>query len=285
MIKGIYTALITPFNENDEVDLETYKKLIEKQIDSKVDGIVVAGTTGEGNSLTDREYYDLLETAYEYKDQLKIILSVGSNNFQKVKNNIIYANKFELNGVLLVTPYYTRSNHDGINKIYEWSANNSKNPIVIYEIPARTGISIDIEQLKELSKHKNIKAIKVANDDSSYIVQAGALASENFSVLSGNDDLFLLNLISNGGGIISAYSNVMPEYFVNTYQLFNNGKIDQAIEYYYSVLPAIRAGYTENNPILIKELVNKIVMPVGQCRLPLGSHNEEKLEAAIEEIK
>ncbi len=284
MIKGIYTALITPFDENDCVDLATYEKLIERQIEARVDGIVVAGTTGEGSSLTNEEYKKLVNCALKYQNKIKIIVSVGTNNFEKVKQNIEFTNQFKLAGVLLVTPYYTRTNQNGISQIYEWSAKLSKNPIVIYEIPARTGMSIGIAQLAQLAKNKNISAIKVANDDSNYIVQAGKLATSEFTILSGNDDLFLLNLISQGSGIISAYSNVKPEYFVKTYQLFTQGKINEAMEYYYSVLPAIKAGYAENNPILIKELVNQIVIPVGKCRLPLGEADQANIDVAIKEI-
>jgi len=229
MFKGIYTALVTPF-KNDSVDYKKYKELVEFQIDNKVDGIVVAGTTGEGSSLTNEEFEKLITTASEYNDKINVIINIGSNNYEHIMERLNIANKYPNDGLLMVPPYYSRTNQNGLIELFEDIANKAKTPIVLYEIPARTGMSITLETVEHLAKHPNIQGIKVANDNSEYIAKVGMLASDNFQILGGNDDLFLLTLISKGSGIISAFSNVKPEYFVKTYALFTENKINEAMK-------------------------------------------------------
>lgn len=286
MFKGIYTALVTPFTSDlKEIDYQKFAKLIEFQINSNVDGIVIAGTTGEGSSLSDQEFENLLKHSQKYTNQIKLVANIGSNNFEHVKKRLELSNKYQLDGVLVVPPYYSRTNQNGLYKLYEYVAQNSNAPVIIYEIPGRVGMSIELSQVEQLAKNSNIKAIKIANDNSAYISQIGQYASDNFTLLGGNDDLFLLTLISRGSGIITAFGNVKPEYFVKTYQLFNEGKITEAMNYFYTILPAIKAAYQENNPILVKELTNKLVLPVGECRMPLGKANAQLVEQAIKEIE
>lgn len=289
IFKGVGTAIITPFTKEDEVNFEEFCKIIEDQIQNKVDAIIVCGTTGEASTMTLEERKETIKFALEKANgRVPVIAGTGGNCTKNVIEMTKYAEEIGVDGALIVTPYYNKTTQAGLIEHYKVIANSTKLPIILYSVPGRTGVNITPETCKELSKIENIVAIKEASGNLSQIAEIKNLCGDDLNIYSGNDDQITPILACGGIGVISVLSNIMPEYTHNIVEDFLNGNIDKAIEAQIKAIPLIKALFCEVNPIPVKAGMNMIGWNVGIPRLPLiemSDKGKERLEKEINLMK
>ena len=284
LFKGCGTAIATPFDENG-VNLKEFKKLVEDQIQNKVDALVVCGTTGEASTMTTEEKIATIKCAVETSNgRIPIIAGTGGNNTKQV---IQYSKKVEslgVDGLLIVTPYYNKCTQNGLIEHYKEIANNVSLPIILYSVPSRTGVNIEPTTCLELSKIENIVAIKEASGNLSQVAEIAHLCGDNLYIYSGNDDQILPLLSIGGIGVISVLSNVLPEYTHNMVQNFFNGNIDIAKKMQLDSIPLIKALFSEVNPIPVKAALNILGYYFGIPRLPLTKMSQDKEQILKNEL-
>ncbi len=275
LFKGCGTAISTPFNENG-VNLEEFEKLIENQIQNKVDAIIVCGTTGEASTMTTEEKIETIKSAVRTSHgRIPIIAGTGGNNTKQVIEYSQEIEKLGVDGLLIVTPYYNKCTQNGLVEHYKEIAKNVSLPIILYSVPSRTGVNIDPKTCLELSKMENIVAIKEASGNLSQVAQIAHLCGENLHIYSGNDDQIVPILSLGGIGVISVLSNVMPEYTHNMVQNFLEGNTNVATQMQLDAIPLIKALFNEVNPIPIKAALNILGYNYGVPRLPLTQISKE----------
>ncbi len=269
LFKGCGTAISTPFDENG-VNLKEFEKLVEDQIQNKVDAIIVCGTTGEASTMTKEEKIATIECAIKTSHgRIPIIAGTGGNNTQQV---IEYSKEIEslgVDGLLIVTPYYNKCTQDGLIKHYEEISKNVFLPIILYNVPSRTGVNIEPITCHKLSNIENIVAIKEASGNLSQVAQIAHLCGENLAIYSGNDDQVLPILSLGGIGVISVLSNVLPKYTHDIVQNFLDGNINIATKMQLDAIDLIKALFCEVNPIPVKAALNMLGYDYGIPRLPL----------------
>lgn len=284
LFKGCGTAISTPFDENG-VNLKEFEKLVENQIQNKVDAIIVCGTTGEASTMTTEEKIATIECAVKTSHgRIPIIAGTGGNNTKQV---IEYSKKIEslgVDGLLIVTPYYNKCTQNGLIEHYKEIAENVSLPIILYSVASRTGVNIEPKTCLELSKVENIVAIKEASGNLSQVAEIAHLCGENLSIYSGNDDQILPVLSLGGIGVISVLSNVIPEYTHNMVQNFLDGKIDTATRMQLDAIPLVKALFSEVNPIPVKAALNILGYNFGIPRLPLTKMSEDKEKILKDEL-
>lgn len=289
IFKGVGTAIVTPFTKDDKVNFEEFGKIIEDQIKHKVDAIIVCGTTGEASTLTLEERKEIIKFAVEkVSGRIPVIAGTGGNCTKNVVEMTKFAEEIGADGALVVTPYYNKTTQAGLIEHYKVIANSTKLPIILYSVPGRTGVNINPETCKELSKIENIIAIKEASGNLSQIAEIRNLCGDDLNIYSGNDDQITPVLACGGIGIISVLSNIMPEYTHNIVEDFMNGKTEIAIKAQIKVISLIKALFCEVNPIPVKAGMNMIGWNVGKPRLPLiemSDKGKERLQKEIELIK
>lgn len=278
LFKGCGTAISTPFDENG-VNLKEFERLIENQIQNKVDAIIVCGTTGEASTMTTDEKIATISCAVKTSHgRIPIIAGTGGNNTKQV---IEYSKKVQdlgVDGLLIVTPYYNKCTQKGLIEHYKEIAKNVFLPIILYSVPGRTGVNIEPNTCLELSKIENIVAIKEASGNLSQVAEIAHLCGDNLSIYSGNDDQILPVLSVGGIGVISVLSNIMPEYTHNIVQNFLDGDVKTATKMQLDILPLVRALFSEVNPIPVKSALNLLGYDFGIPRLPLTKLSETKEE-------
>ena len=288
IFKGCGTAIATPFNEQG-VNLQEFAKLVEEQIQNEVDSIIVCGTTGEAATMTEEERLQTIECAVKVANgRVPIIAGTGSNNTKAVIEMNKKVEKIGVDGVLVVTPYYNKTTQKGLIMHYSEIAKNTKLPIILYNVPGRTGVNIKPETALELSKIENIVAIKEASGDLSQIAKTINLCRENLNVYSGNDDQIIPILSLGGIGVISVLSNVRPKYTHDMCYKFFNKEVEMASKMQIDAIPLINALFSEVNPIPVKEALNIIGYDFGEPRLPLiklSEENRKKLENELNSLK
>ncbi len=288
LFKGCGTAIATPFNE-DGVNFDEFAKLIESQIQNNVDSIIVCGTTGESATMTEEERLKTIECAVKVSDgRIPIIAGTGSNNTKAVIEMNKKVKDLGVDGVLIVTPYYNKTTDKGLIEHYTEIAKNTDLPIILYNVPSRTGVNIKPEVALELSKISNIVAIKEASGDLSQIAKTANLCRENLNIYSGNDDQILPILSLGGIGVISVLSNVRPKYTHDICYNFFEGNIEKGTQMQLDAIPLINALFSEVNPIPVKEALNMCGYNFGKPRLPLISmevSKKEVLRKCLDELK
>lgn len=276
LFQGCGTAISTPFDENG-VNFKEFEKLVENQIQNKVDAIIVCGTTGEASTMTTEEKIATIECAIKTSQgRVPIIAGSGGNNTKQV---VEYSKRLEnlgIDALLIVTPYYNKCTQNGLIKHYQEIAENVSLPIILYNVPSRTGVNIEPKTCFELSKIENIVAIKEASGNLSQVAEIAHLCGDNLSIYSGNDDQILPVLSLGGIGVISVLSNIMPEYTHNMVQNFLDGNISMATKMQLDAIPLIKALFSEVNPIPIKSALNLLGYNFGIPRLPLTELNKDK---------
>lgn len=278
LFKGCGTAIATPFNEQG-VDLKEFAKLIEEQIKQEVDAIIVCGTTGESATMTEEERIKTIECAVKTSNgRVPIIAGTGSNNTKAVIEMNKKVEKLGVDGLLIVTPYYNKTTQKGLIEHYKAIAQNTTLPIILYNVPSRTGVNIMPQTCLELSKIENIVAIKEASGNISQIAEIANLCRENLSIYSGNDDQIVPILSLGGKGVISVLSNIKPKYTHEICENFFKGNIKEATQMQLDVIPLIKALFSEVNPIPVKAALNMIGYNFGIPRLPLIEMSEEGKE-------
>lgn len=276
IFKGCATAIVTPFNENDNINFDEFKKILDFQIDNKIDAIVVCGTTGEAATLSKEEKEELIKYCVKVVNKrVPVIVGVGSNNTKVVIENEVYAEKVGVEGLLAVTPYYNKTTQNGLIEHYKAIAENTNLPIVLYNVPGRTGVDIQPDTYLELSKIKNIVATKEASGDISKVLRIRSLCKDNLNIYSGNDDQIVPILSLGGIGVISVLSNIMPKYTSEMVQKYLNGNVEEASTMQIEVATLIENLFKEVNPIPVKAALNILGFNCGKPRLPLVECSEE----------
>ncbi len=284
LFKGCGTAISTPFDENG-VNLKEFEKLIENQIQNKVDAIIVCGTTGESSTMTTEEKKQAIECAVKTANgRIPIIVGTGGNNTKQVIENSKLVESLGVDGLLIVTPYYNKCTQKGLVEHYKVIAQSVSLPIILYSVPSRTGVNIEPKTCLELSKIQNIVAIKEASGNISQVAEIAHLCGDNLHIYSGNDDQILPILSLGGLGVISVLSNVKPEYTHNIVQNFFDGNIEKATKMQLDALPLIKALFSEVNPIPVKAALNIQGYDFGIPRLPLTPMTAEKMEVLKREL-
>ena len=284
IFKGCGTAIATPFTENG-VNFEEFGKLLEEQIKQEVDAIIVCGTTGESATMTDKERKDTIKFAIDkVAKRAKVIAGTGSNNTRAAVELSKYAESVGADGILVVTPYYNKTTQAGLIEHYKTIAEAVTVPIIMYSVPSRTGVNINPETCLELSKIKNIVAIKEASGNLSQVAKIASLCRDNLDIYSGNDDQIVPILSLGGNGVISVLSNVMPRYTHDMTQKFFDGKIREATQMQLDAIDLIDALFSEVNPIPVKYALNLMGYNYGKPRLPLvelSAKNQERMRVAM----
>ena len=285
IFKGAATALITPLNETG-IDYERYGKLIEWQISEGIDGLVICGTTGESSTLTDEEHRDAISFAVKTSaGRVPIIAGTGSNDTAYAIELTKHACAEGADAVLVVTPYYNKATQKGLVKMYGAIADASTKPLILYNVPSRTGVNIEPKTYRELSEHPNIAAIKEANGNISKIVETAALVGNMLDIYSGNDDQIVPILSLGGAGVISVLSNLLPKQTSLLCKKFFDGDIKGSAEMQYKYLPLAHALFSEVNPIPVKAAMAAMGFCENFLRLPLTEMDEEKRQILLQEMR
>ncbi len=282
---GCATALVTPFNDDCSVNYPRLRQLVEEQISGGVDALVVCGTTGESSTLDNDEHLKVLEEVVAVTDKrIPIIAGTGSNDTMYAAQLSQHAEAIGVDGLLMVTPYYNKTSQNGLIKHYTYVADRVKTPIILYNVPSRTGTAIKPETYKELSKHENIVAAKEANGDISSIAKTKSLCGDDLDIYSGNDDEIVPILSLGGIGVISVLSNILPKETHNICEEFFKGNIEKSRELQLKYLSLINALFSDVNPIPVKEAMNMMGLNVGPLRMPLAPMTDEAREALRREL-
>lgn len=283
LFRGCGTAIATPFTNENNINYEVLKKYLDFQIENKVDAIIVCGTTGESATLSNDEKKELINFTVKYVNKkVPVIAGTGSNNTKFAIELSRYAEKIGADGLLVVTPYYNKTTQEGLIKHYTEIAKNVEIPIIMYNVPSRTGVNILPETCLELSKIENIVAIKEASGNISQIAKIAQLCKDNLYIYSGNDDQILPILSIGGIGVISVLSNIKPKEVHDICEKYINGNIDNAKEIFLKFLPLANSLFCEVNPIPIKYALSKIGYDFGKPRLPLVElKNKELIDSQI----
>lgn len=286
IFKGVATALITPMKADDSVNFEKLKFLVDEQIKCGVDALVICGTTGEKSTLRYDEHLQVIKTACDAAEKrVPIIAGTGSNDTVYSVELCNDAQKMGADAFLMVTPYYNKTSQAGLVAHYNYIADRVNKPIILYNIPSRTGVSIKPETYKELSKHPNIVATKEASGDLSLVAKTKYLCGDDLDIYSGNDDQTVAMMSLGGIGVISVLSNIMPNMMHKICECYFSGDIQTARELQIKHIGLIEALFSDVNPVPIKEAMNILGYGVGNCRLPLYRMSKENIENLVKKLK
>ncbi len=281
---GAATALITPMNADTTVNYDRLRALVNDQIEAGIDALVICGTTGEKSTLSYKEHVKVIEEAIKTADgRVPIIAGAGSNDTVYSVGLCKEAIALGADALLSVTPYYNKASQAGLIAHYNYIADRIDKPLIVYNVPSRTGVSIQPETYLELSKHENIVAIKEANGDISSVAKTKQLVGDALDIYSGNDDQIIPMMSLGGKGVISVLSNILPKETHDMCMAYLNGDTKKAMELQLKYIPLINALFSDVNPIPVKEAMNLMGMNVGPVRLPLVPMNEQKF-AAMKQI-
>ena len=285
IFKGVATALVTPMTESG-VDYEKFGKLIDWQIEQGINALVIAGTSGEGSTLDDAEHRQVLKYAYErIAGRVPAIAGTGSNDTAYAISLTKYACELGYEGLLVVTPYYNKTTQRGLVAMYKAIAEAATKPIIVYNVPSRTGINIEPATYVELAKIPNIKAVKEANGNISKIVELFALVGDKLDIYSGNDDQIVPILAMGGKGVISVLSNVAPKETMQMCEKLFAGDVEGSAKLQTEYLDLINALFCEVNPIPAKAAVAAMGMCENYVRLPLTPMEEKNREKLVSIMK
>lgn len=285
LFKGCGTAISTPFTENG-INFEEFGKLIEFQIEQGVDSIIVCGTTGESSAMSEEEKKQTIKFAIDkVNKRIPVIAGTGGNNTKSVIELSKYVENLGADGLLIVTPYYNKTTQDGLIAHYNAIAEEVNLPIILYNVPSRTGVNILPQTCLELSKTDNIVAIKEASGNISQVAKVASLCKDNLNIYSGNDDQIIPILSLGGIGVISVLSNIEPKFTHEMVIHYLNGNILDAKNSQLKCLSLVDALFCEVNPIPIKEALNIIGYNYGIPRLPLISLSDSGREKLIKAMK
>jgi len=275
IFRGVATALITPLCENG-IDFDAFGRLIDWQIEQGINALVIAGTTGEGSTLTDEEHREAIRFSVERAaGRVPIIAGTGSNDTAYAIDLSRYACEVGADALLVVTPYYNKATQKGLIAMYNAIADASTKPLILYNVPSRTGCSIEPATYAALAEHPNIAAIKEANSNISKIVETAALVGDKLDIYSGNDDQVVPILSVGGMGVISVLSNIMPAKTVEMCDRWFAGDVAGSAALQKELLPLINALFSEVNPIPVKAAMAAMGWCENCVRLPLTPMEED----------
>ncbi|MBQ8943918.1 MAG: 4-hydroxy-tetrahydrodipicolinate synthase [Clostridia bacterium] len=282
---GAGVAIITPFNEDMTVNYESFAKIIEHQIANGTDAIVVCGTTGESATLNHEEHIDVIKYCVDVVNhRIPVIAGTGSNDTDYAVRLSNDAEKCGVDALLMVTPYYNKTSQRGLVAHYNFVADRVSSPIILYNVPSRTGVNILPETYAQLAQHERIVAVKEANGNVSAIVKTAALCGDNLTIYSGDDDQATAIMSLGGKGVISVLSNVAPKAAHDIAQKFLDGDSAESLRLQIEWLDLCNALFSDVNPIPVKEAMNMMGFNAGPCRLPLyemDKASKEKLYSVL----
>ncbi|MBP1910583.1 4-hydroxy-tetrahydrodipicolinate synthase [Methanolobus bombayensis] len=287
MFEGVMPALVTPFTNDNSIDSESFRNIVNYVEEGGVSGVVACGTTGESATLSTAEHKELINLCIDCAN-VPVVAGTGSNNTVEAIELTKHAADVGADGALIISPYYTRPNNAGLIAHFKKVAESADIPIILYNVPSRTGQDMPLEVIVELSKVDNIVAVKEASGDLGKLSQIiEETTDEDFNVLSGEDGLTYPIFALGGAGVISVVANIVPEKMVKLYEAVNAGDLKTARQLHFEMAPLIRALFTETNPIPVKRAVELIGLSSGNIRLPLAPLSEENsvtLENALRNL-
>lgn len=285
IFKGSGVAIVTPFNERG-VDMKKLEELIEWHINSKTDAIIVCGTTGEASTMTEQERKETIKFVVDVVNKrIPVIAGTGSNNTAAAISMSKWAEQIGVDGLLVITPYYNKTTQKGLVEHFKAIANSVTSPIIIYNVPSRTGLNITPSTLLKLCEVQNIIAVKEASGDISQIARIKLLCGDRLDIYSGNDDQIIPILSLGAIGVISVIANVIPREVHNMCELYFKGEHEKALKIQLGFLPLNDALFIETNPIPVKTAMNLMGMEVGFLRLPLCEMEHANLQVLKKELK
>lgn len=287
IFEGVATALITPFCPDGSVNYAKLEELINKQIEDGVDGLVICGTTGESATLTEKEHMEVIRESVKFVNgRVPVIAGTGSNCTQTAIEMSKEAEEYGADGLLLVSPYYNKATAEGMYEHFADTANAVKIPVVLYNIPGRTGVNIEPETVYRLAKDvKNIVAVKEASGNISNIAKIAALTADlDFDIYSGNDDQVVALCAMGGKGVISVVSHIIPKEMHNLVMSFRNGDSKKALDIQNKYLSLINTLFIDVNPIPVKEAMNLLGYEAGGFRKPLTPMSDAHREILRKEL-
>ena len=285
---GCGTALATPFDESNKINYKVFGKMIENQITEGIDALIVCGTTGESATMTMQERKETIKFVVDIANKrVPVIAGTGANNTMSAIEMTQYAESVGCDAVLVVTPYYNKTTQLGLIAHYKAIAEKTKLPIILYNVPSRTGVNIEPATAQELSKIDNIVAIKEASGNLSQIIKTKYLCEDNLDIYSGNDDQIIPILSIGGKGVISVLSNVKPKYTSEMCHNYLEGNCEKAKEMQLKALPLINALFCEVNPSPVKYALTQIGYEFGKPRLPLieiTDQHKKEIEEQLDKL-
>ena len=285
IFKGSGVALITPFDNENNINYKKLEQLLEFQIENKTDSIIICGTTGESATLSLDEKKKLIKYTVEVVNKrIPVIAGTGSNNTKFSIELSKYAKEVNADGLLIVTPYYNKCSKQGLYEHYKAISDSVSLPIIAYNVPSRTGLNIEPDTLVKLSTIENIVAIKEASSNISQISEMFSKIPNNFNIYSGNDDQIIPILSLGGAGVISVLANIMPKQTHDICYNYFDGKIELAKNMQLKYFDLIKKLFIEVNPAPIKEAMNYLGYNVGKTRLPLCELTENNKKLLKESI-
>ena len=282
---GAGVAIITPFNEDGSVNYESFANIIEYQIKTGTDAIVVCGTTGESATLNHEDHINVIKYCVDVTNhRIPVIAGTGSNDTDYAVRLSNDAEKCSVDALLMVTPYYNKTSQRGLVAHYNYVADRVSKPIILYNVPSRTGVNILPETYAQLAQHERIVAVKEANGNVSAIVKTAALCGDNLTIYSGDDDQATAIMSLGGKGVISVLSNVAPKAAHDIVQKYLDGDPAESLRLQIEWLDLCNALFSDVNPIPVKEAMNMMGFNAGPCRLPLyemDKASKEKLYSVL----
>ncbi len=273
MFFGTATALVTPFLCGN-IDFSALERLIEMQIDAGVPALVIGGTTGEAATLSDDERYELYRFAKKcINDRAKLILGTGTNDTRVALRHTKFAEELGADGALLVTPYYNKGTEEGIFRHYTTIADECDIPLILYNVPSRTGVNLGLGLLTRLSERENIVAIKEASDSIDRLVDLSRM-TKSLALYSGNDSQIYPTLALGGSGVISVASNIFPREVCKICELYRDGNLSESLQIQQRLIPLCKALFAETNPAPVKYAMARLGFISDELRLPLAAPRE-----------
>lgn len=285
IFEGAGVAIITPMLEDGSVDFDGLGKNIDFQIENGTDAIIICGTTGESSTLDDEEHRACIRFAVEHThNRVPVIAGTGSNDTKYAIALSQEAQELGADGLLVVTPYYNKATQRGLVAHYNAIADSVNIPIILYNIPSRTGVGFEVGTIATLAEHKNIVAVKEASGNIGYTAKLAAKCGDKVDIYSGNDDMIVPIMSLGGKGVISVLSNVLPKETHDMTQYCLNNNFAAATELQLKYLRLINDLFMEVNPIPVKDAMNQMGMPAGPCRMPLCDMSDEHKAAMRETL-
>lgn len=287
LFKGSAVALVTPFTKENKVNYDKLEELVEFHIKNNTDAIVVCGTTGEASTLDDKEHVATIKCVIDaVNKRIPVIAGTGGNDTEHSIMLSRIAENFGADGLLIINPYYNKGNKSGIKAHFTKIAQSVEIPIILYNVPSRTGVNLSPKVVAELAYGvENIIGIKEASGDMAQVAEIARLVDDNFSIYSGNDDSTLPLLSLGGTGVISVLANICPKQSHDLVYSFLSGNIEKSRELQLNLKPLIDALFVEVNPVPIKTAMNLLGMEVGNLRLPLSHMEASNINLLKQELK
>lgn len=285
LFEGSGVAIVTPFKDG-KINYDAMGKLIEWHIENKTDAIIVCGTTGESATMSDEERKTTIKFVVDkVNKRIPVIAGSGSNNTAYSVELSKYCQEVGADGLLVVTPYYNKSTQDGLIKHFTTIAESVDLPIILYNVPGRTGVNIKPTTVEKLSKVKNIVAIKEASGDISQVAEISRLCGDDFAIYSGNDDQIVPILSLGGSGVISVLANILPKETHDIVEKYLSGDVEEARKLQLSLNELVSSLFIEVNPIPVKAAMNLMGLEAGELRLPLVEISEASLKVLANNMK